>query len=186
MKFMKSLAVCSTALVLSACAGTPMGPTVRALPPQGKSFDQFQMEQASCKQYASGQVSNQADSANTTAVLEGIGGTVLGAGLGAAIGGGHGAAIGAAGGAVAGTAVGASTSSHEQRSIQQQYNDAYVQCMVSKGNQIDRPVVYAPPSTTVIYTQPAPPPPPTVVYTSPPQTVIYETAPPPPPYYGGR
>jgi hypothetical protein len=57
-----------------------------------------------------------------------------------------------------------------------------VQCMVAKGNQVQRPVVYSPPSTTVIYTQPAPPP--TVVYAPPPPppTVIYEQAPP----YGYR
>ncbi len=157
-------------LLISACASTPMGPTVRVLPPQGKSFDQFQMEQYSCKQYADDQVRGQAERANTTGVLEGLGGTVLGAGLGAAIGGGQGAAIGAASGAVAGTAVGAHTSSSDQKGIQQQYNDAFVQCMVAKGNQIDRPAVYAP-APTVIYTQPAPP------------TVVY-TQPAPPPYYG--
>jgi len=177
MKSLKFTITCGVTLLLTACASTPMGPTVRALPPQGKSFDQFQMEQISCKQYADSQVSGQADRANSTGLLEGVGGTLLGAGLGAAVGGGRGAAIGAAGGAVAGTAVGASTSGHEQRSIQQQYNDAYVQCMVAKGNQVERPVVYTPPPrTTVIYEQ-APPPPP---------TVIYEQAPPPPPYYYGR
>ncbi len=180
MKFSKFTVLCSTSLLLAACASTPMGPTVRAMPPQGKPFDQFQIDQNSCKAYADGQVSGQADSANSTGILEGIGGTVLGAGLGAALGGGHGAAIGAAGGAIAGTAVGASTSGRQQHSIQQQYNDAYAQCMVAKGNQIQQPVVYAPaPRTTVIYEQ-APPPPP---------TVVYEQAPPPPPppyYYDGR
>jgi len=174
----KSILLCTTLLV-AACAETPMGPTVRAMPPQGKPFDQFANEQASCKAYADSQVQGQADRANSTGVLEGIGGTVLGAGLGAAIGGGRGAAIGAGAGAIGGTAVGASTSGQEQRGIQQQYNDAYAQCMAAKGNQIERPaprVVYAPPQTTVIYTQPAPPP--TVIYTQPgPPPVVY--APPP-------
>src|ERR1700722_3855689 len=172
MKSFKCAALYGTTLLLAACASTPMGPTVRAMPQPGKPFEVFQQEQASCKQYADSQVQGQADRANSTGVLEGVGGTILGAGLGAALGGGHGAAVGAAGGAVAGTAVGASTSSHDQRSIQQQYNDAYVQCMSAKGNQVEHPVVYRP-QTTVIYTQPAPPPPPT--------TVIYTTAPPPPP-----
>jgi hypothetical protein len=176
MKSFKTLSLCSTALLLAACAYTPMGPTVRAMPPQGKPFEQFQFEQSSCKQYADDQVRGQADRANSTGALEGIGGTVLGAGLGAALGGGHGAAVGAGLGAVGGTAVGANTSAHEQRSIQQQYNDAYVQCMVAKGNQVERPVVYSPPQTTVIYQTPPPPPPPTVIYTQP--------APPPPQYYG--
>ena len=132
-------------LLLAACANAPMGPTVRALPPQGKPFEVFAAEQAGCKQYADSQVQGQADRANSTGVLEGVGGTVLGAGLGAALGGGHGAAVGAGLGAVGGTAVGANTSAHEQRGIQQQYNDAYVQCMVAKGNQVQQPVVYRPP-----------------------------------------
>ena len=174
MKSFRSIALCSTTLLLAACAGTPMGPTVRALPPQGKPFEQFQMEQYSCKQYADDQVRGQAESANTKGLIEGIAGTALGAGLGAAVGGGRGAAIGAGAGAVAGTAVGASTSSHEQGGIQGQYNNAYVQCMVAKGNQVERPVVYAPPPPTVVYQQP-----PTVVYTAPPP-VMYVPGPPPP------
>lgn len=170
---LKFLGLCAPALMLAACASTPMGPTVLALPAQGKSFDQFQMDQMTCKSYADQQVQGQADRANSTGLLEGVGGTILGAGLGAAIGGGHGAAIGAAGGALAGTAVGASTSGHEQKSIQQQYNDAYTQCMVAKGNRVE--ARRAPPPRTVVYTQPAPPP--TVVYVQqppPPPTVIYE------------
>ncbi|MGB9152376.1 MAG: glycine zipper family protein [Alphaproteobacteria bacterium] len=186
MKSFRLTALCSTAFLFAACASTPMGPTVRAMPQQGKPFEVFQAEQAGCKQYADDQVRGQADRANTTGLLEGVGGTILGAGLGAAIGGGHGAAIGAAGGAVAGTAVGANTSSHDQRGIQQQYNDAYVQCMVAKGNQVQRPVVYAPPTTTIIYTQPAPPPPPTVIYTTAPPPPVAYPAVPPPPYYEGR
>ncbi len=152
-----------------------MGPTVSALPAPGKPFDQFEIDQENCKQYADGQVRGQADSANSTGLLEGVGGTVLGAGLGAAIGGGRGAAIGAAGGAVAGTGVGASTSGNEQKGIQTQYNNAYEQCMVAKGNQIERPAPR--PSTTVIYNSP----PPTVVYTQPAPTVVYTS--PPPVYY---
>ncbi len=175
--------LCGTALSLASCASTPMGPTVNVLPPQGKPFDQFQFEQNSCKDYAYDQVRGQAETANNTGILEGVGGTVLGAGLGAAIGGGRGAAIGAASGAVAGTAVGASTSGNKQGGIQVQYNNAYEQCMAAKGNQIQQPVVT---QRTVIYNPP--PPPPSVVYVQqPPPTVVYETAPPPPPpgYYGG-
>lgn len=179
MKALKFILAFGTALSLAACAGSPMGPTVRVLPTPGKSFDQFQIDKNSCKQYANSQVRGQADAANSTAVLEGVGGTVLGAGLGAAVGGGHGAAVGAAGGAIAGTAVGASTSAHQQVGIQQQYNNAYVQCMVAKGNAVQQPV--PPPPRTVIYA-----PPPTVIYTRPPQgTVIYTNQPPPTGYEPG-
>lgn len=173
MKSFKYIILCTTALIIAACASTPMGPTVRALPGKGKSFDQFQYDQATCKQYADDQTRGQAEAANQTGFFEGAGGTLLGAGLGAAIGGGRGAAIGAASGAVAGTAVGATTSGQKQHSIQQQYNDAYVACMVAKKNLVERPTVYAPPQAIVVQ-QPAPPP--TVVYTQP--------APQPPQYYG--
>lgn len=178
MKLFRLIVLGSSALSLAACASTPMGPTVMVIPAQGKPFEQFQAEQSMCKQYADDQVRGQADSANTTGVLEGIGGTVLGAGLGAAVGGGRGAAIGAGSGAVVGTAVGASTSSRQQGGIQQQYNNAFAQCMISKGNKIEQPPPR--PGRTVIYAPP--PPPPTVVYTSPPPTVVY-TSPPPPVVY---
>jgi hypothetical protein len=182
MKSLRLITLCGPAFILVACASTPMGPTVQSLPPQGKPFEQFEQDQMFCKQFANDQVSGQAERANDTGLLEGLGGTVLGAGLGAALGGGHGAAVGAAGGALAGTAVGASSSGNQQRGIQVQYNNAYEQCMVSKGNKIQQPVIVRP-QTTVIYQQPAPPP--TIIYQqAPPPTVVYP-APPPPPGYGG-
>lgn len=172
-KSLKYTVLYGTTLLLAACANTPMGPTVQVMPPPGKPFEQFQADQAVCKQFAEQQIQGQAERANTTGLLEGIGGTALGAGLGAALGGGHGAAVGAAGGAIVGTGVGASTSGQEQHGIQQQYNNAYQQCMSTKGNHAQAPVMYAP-QTTVIYT---PAPPPTVVYTTAPPPVGY-----PPPY----
>ena len=156
MNLFKLTTLCGTTLLLAACASAPMGPTVLALPQKGKPFDVFQGDQAVCKQYAEDQVRGQADRANTTGLLEGVGGTILGAGLGAAIGGGEGAAVGAAGGAVAGTAVGASTSSGNQHSIQWQYNNAYTQCMVAKGNKVQQPPVYQAPAA-VMYPPPPPP-----------------------------
>ena len=168
MSSFKFASVCGTALLLAACAYAPMGPTVLVMPPKGKSFDTFQQDQLICKNYASNQVSAQADSANTTSALQGLGGAILGAGLGAAVGGGEGAAIGAAGGAAAGTLVGASTSGQRQKSIQEQYNNAYVQCMVAKGNLIKAQT--APPTKTIIYERSAPPPPSntTIIYNNPP------------------
>ncbi len=136
-------------LLLAACAQTPMGPTVQVMPGPGKPFEQFQTDQIVCKQFAEQAVSGQAQNAN----LRGVGAaaltTVLGAGLGAAIGGGQGAAIGAAGGALGGTGIGAATSSRTQGTIQDQYNNAYAQCMYSKGDQVPgyapAPAAYAPP-----------------------------------------
>jgi len=126
----------SAALLLAGCAGEPVGPTVAAMPPPNKPFEQFASEQEYCKQYAQQQVSGAAQSANNQAVGTAVIGTLLGAGLGAAVGGGSGAAIGAAGGAVAGTSIGASGSQNQQYGIQGQYDNAYAQCMYAKGNQV--------------------------------------------------
>jgi hypothetical protein len=123
-------------LLLSGCAQTPMGPTVQVMPGPGKSFDAFQFDQAGCRQFAEQSVGGQAQNANNRAVGAAALTTVLGAGLGAAIGGGRGAGIGAAGGALGGTGIGAATSSNQQLSIQQQYDNAFAQCMFAKGNMV--------------------------------------------------
>lgn len=128
--------VAALGLLLSGCAQTPMGPTVQVMPGQGKSFEAFTYDQAACKQYAEGAVAGQAQNANTQAVGAAALGTVLGAGLGAALGGGRGAAIGAGSGAIAGTSVGAAGSANAQYGIQQQYDNAFAQCMYSKGDMV--------------------------------------------------
>jgi len=113
-----------------------MGPTVQVMPSSTKPFQVFQQDQEECKQYAQTQVAGQADSANQKAVGAAVLGTALGAVLGGAVGQGHGAGVGAAIGATAGTGIGANGSQGVQGSIQDQYNNAYVQCMYSKGNQV--------------------------------------------------
>ena len=118
-RFHSAALALSVAVLLEACAAPPLGPTVQVLPAQNKPFEVFQQDQAVCTQYAASQVQGQAQRANNTAIGGAVLGTVLGAGLGAAIGRGPGAAIGAA--------------------IQYQYNNAYVQCMVAKGNQLPPP-----------------------------------------------
>ena len=40
------------ALTLSACAATPRGPSVMVLPGGGKALDQFQLDDAACRQWA--------------------------------------------------------------------------------------------------------------------------------------
>jgi hypothetical protein len=139
-------------LLLSGCAQTPLGPTVQVMPGPGKSFEAFTYDQAACKQYATDSVAGQAQNANTRAVGAAALTTVLGAGLGAAIGGGHGAGIGAASGALGGTAIGAGMSSGDQGGIQLQYDNAFAQCMYSKGNMVPG---YGP---MMVNTPPPPPP----------------------------
>lgn len=130
-----------------------MGPTVQVMPGPGKTFDVFQIDQMNCKTYAQQQVAGQAEAANQRAVGGAVLTTALGAGLGAAIGGaygnaGAGAAIGAATGAGGGALYGADASTQAQWSIQQQYDNAYAQCMYAKGEQVPGFVplaAYAPP-----------------------------------------
>lgn len=129
---------------LSSCAAPPLGPTVAVMPGPNKPFDDFNTDQAVCRQFAEQQVggAQAANQTGTNQALVGAGvGTLLGAGLGAAIGAaggnaGRGAAIGAGAGALGGTAVGASQAQNTQYTLQQRYDVAYQQCMYSRGNQV--------------------------------------------------
>src|SRR4051794_13551582 len=76
-------------LGLGGCAvAPPTGPAVVALPGTGKSFEAFQGDDATCRQYAAAQIGNvaPADAAQQSAVGSTALGTVLGAAAGAAIG----------------------------------------------------------------------------------------------------
>jgi hypothetical protein len=131
----------SPVILLVACAQTPMGPTIPVMPGPDKTFDMFQSDNATCKSYAGSQVQGQADAANQQALGAAALTTVLGAGLGAGIGSasgraGTGAAIGAGAGAGTGAMIGANRSSYAQLSIQQQYNNAFAQCMYAKGELV--------------------------------------------------
>jgi hypothetical protein len=139
------LAVPATALALLAgCAApTPTGPTITAVPPAGKNLTLFQNEDYTCRNYAQQAVAYPAATQNsqgngiaTAAIGTGIG-AAAGALLGAAAGNaGMGAAIGAGAGLLGGSAVGAGQTQHKAQGLQQIYNNAYAQCMTSKGNGI--------------------------------------------------
>jgi hypothetical protein len=124
------------AIGLLGCAQTPMGPMVQVMPGPHKSFDAFRADGAYCQQYSTQQVAGQAQAANNQAIGGALLATALGAGLGAAVGGGQGAGIGAAAGAGLGAGGAAGASGAAQGGIQQQYDNAYSQCMYSKGNQV--------------------------------------------------
>lgn len=143
----------SLAALLMGCAATPLGPTVQAMPGPGKTFDAFQSDNNSCKAFAGDQVKGQADAANQRAAGTVALTTLLGAELGAAVGGsvgeaGNGAAIGAASGAATGSVYGAGGAANDQAMIQQQYDNAFSQCMYAKGEQVPgfAPVVAAAPA----------------------------------------
>jgi hypothetical protein len=133
-------------LLLGACASVPpAGPTVFALPPEGKDLQRFQAEDAQCRNYAFGQIGYApAQAGANAAVGSGTVGTALGAAAGALIGSasgqaGAGAAIGAGTGLVAGTAVGAGNAAASTAGLQARYDAAYAQCMASAGNRLPSP-----------------------------------------------
>jgi uncharacterized protein YcfJ len=114
-----------------------------SLPGAGKSFDQFRMDDALCRQFAYEQVGGTSaqQSAQNAAVGSAVLGTALGAAAGAAIGSttgdvGAGAAIGAATGLIIGTSAGSGYASMSYYEAQRRYDHAYMQCMYAKGNQI--------------------------------------------------
>jgi hypothetical protein len=129
-------------LVISGCATMPSGPSVMVLPPPDKSFEQFQAEDAVCRQWASQQIgASPQEGANQNTAQGAIIGTALGAGLGAAIGSasgnaGTGAAIGAASGLLIGTSAGAESGQVYGLRAQRRYDIAYMQCMYAKGNSV--------------------------------------------------
>jgi hypothetical protein len=154
--------------LLSACTVMPTGPSVMVLPGVGKPFDQFQVDDMLCRQFAQTQTGIPPGEAGkqstiTTAAL----GTLLGAGAGAALGAaagdaGVGAAIGAGSGLLVGTASGAEAGAGTARSLQSRYNVSYMQCMYAKGNQV--PGTPSAPQSSYV-------PPPPGAGTAPPATV---------------
>lgn len=125
-----------SAASLAACAAPPLGPMVPVTPGAGKPFAQFQDDDFSCRRFADGRVAGAAEMVNQQAAGGVVLGTVVGAGLGAIVGGGRGAAVGAVTGAGLGTGITAGQAANAQGSIQYQYDGAYAQCMVSRGNQV--------------------------------------------------
>jgi hypothetical protein len=154
-----------SALVLSGCATLPTGPSVMVLPTAGKPFEQFQTEDASCRQWAGQQIGlSPQQTVNQNTAAGAVVGTVIGAGLGAAIGAasgnpGLGAAIGAGSGLLGGTAVGANAGQAYGWDAQRRYDIAYQQCMYAKGNQIPD-VIHQTRSPSRMPPPPPPPPPP--------------------------
>ncbi|MBI3326998.1 MAG: glycine zipper family protein [Nitrospinae bacterium] len=128
--------------VLSACATLPTGPSVLVLPGVGKPFDQFQIDDAVCRQFAQQQVGLAPGQVATQQTVTGVAvGAAIGAGVGAAIGAaagnaGTGAAVGAGSGLLLGTAAGTQGGAVSAQGAQWRYDVVYIQCMYAKGNQV--------------------------------------------------
>lgn len=126
-------------LILCGCTSLPTGPSIMALPGNGKSFDDFRADDVNCRQYAQYQIGG--TDANRAAAEAGLStaaaGTLIGALAGAALGGNHqGAGMGAGAGLLMGSMAGAGAAEQSSGGTQQRYNDAYVQCMYAKGEQV--------------------------------------------------
>ena len=152
----------SALVVLGGCVTVPTGPAVRVMPGTQKSWDQFQADDANCRQYAYNSIGgpNAGQPGQDSAARDAAVASAIGAAAGAAIGAvtgqaGHGAAIGAGTGLLFGSAAGANTAGYSSYQLQRSYDTAYLQCMYAHGNQVPgqivsrapRPPVYSyPPS----------------------------------------
>ncbi|HET9025545.1 MAG TPA: hypothetical protein VFN64_13300 [Burkholderiaceae bacterium] len=196
------LATLVGALGLAGCATLPDGPTYAALPGSRASFDQFQVDDATCRQFSTQAIGGTTpqQNANNAAVGSAVVGTALGAAIGGLLGGHDGAAVGAGMGLFTGAAVGAGNSQAAGYSSQQRYDNAYYQCMYSRGHRVPVPASVArsmrqanagyppPPNAPAPYTAPAPavaPPPNAAIpprNAPPPNAAIPPRNAPPPPY----
>ena len=168
MRLLKIPTALGALLLLGACVSVPKGPSLMALPGTGKTSDQFRYDDMDCRSFADAQIggTSPSDAANASTAKSAVIGTAVGAGVGAAFGGASGAAVGAGFGLLTGAAVGASAGETTAYALQRRYDQAYIQCMYSKGHKV--PVSGRLSSTPPSYVPPPPPPSPS-------------TPPPPPP-----
>jgi hypothetical protein len=179
-------------VLLSACTTVPTGPSVMVLPGTGKPFDQFQADDAACRQFALQSAGITRGQAATGTMVTGAAvGTAVGAAAGAALGAAAGnpaigAAAGAGAGLLGGTAVAGGYADANVHSVQQRYDVGYMQCMYAKGNQIPVSRGAVPYSPNRVSTTPPPPPPPAMTTPPPgsapsaPPATMAPTVPPPP------
>ena len=160
--FYRSTAVLGV-VFLAACTVMPSGPNVMVLPGTGLSLERFRDDDALCRQFAHVQIGGRTaeQAARQSAVTSAAVGTAVGAVAGAAIGGGRdGAAVGAGTGLLLGSAVGSDAARSSGIGTQQQYDNAYIQCMYAKGHRVPVPanVSYSRPVRAADAGIPPPPP----------------------------
>lgn len=162
-KFLRPVGLIAGTLLLAACTVLPTGPSVMVLPGTGQSLESFRADDVYCREFAyiqnGGKTAEQA--ARQSAVTSAAVGTAVGAAAGAAIGGNaQGAAVGAGAGLLMGSAVGTDTARTSGYGTQRQYDNAYIQCMYSKGHRVPVPgnVSYSKPVKAADVGIPPPPP----------------------------
>ena len=145
--------------MLAACTTVPTGPSILVLPGSGKPFDQFRVDDMTCRQFAQAQIGGATSTqvAANSGISSAAVGTLLGAAAGAAINGSHGAGVGAGTGLAMGGLIGTGTAQASSDVLQQRYDNGYVQCMYASGNRVP---VYGHFTTTPPALSSYPPPPP--------------------------
>jgi hypothetical protein len=180
MKRVLRLASLAGALVLAGCVVLPpAGPSLQALPGSRLSFEQFQIDDAACRQYATAQIGggSATEAAQQSQAASAVAGTAIGAAAGAALGGSsEAAAVGAGVGLLTGAMAGWGGAEASYYAAQRRYDGAYYQCMYARGHKVpvssryvesvrDRPAQprapVSPPADAAIPPPNAPPPPPT-------------------------
>ena len=158
---LKLLLPLSALVVLGGCVTVPTGPAVRVMPGTQKSFEQFQADDMSCRQFAYASIGgpNAGQPGQNAAASDAAVAAAIGAAAGAAIGAvtgqaGHGAAIGAGSGLIFGSAAGANTAGYSSYALQRSYDTAYMQCMYSRGNQVPGYMAYREPARMPVYSYP--------------------------------
>jgi len=149
----------AVSLLAAGCAVYPTGPSRMALPGTSATFEQFQADDGACQAYAmqtSGALTAQ-QGAQKGAIDSAVVGTMVGAAAGAAIGAatgdaGAGAGIGAGSGLLLGSAAGTDAYRTSGYTMQERYDNAYIQCMYARGHQVPVPASVA----AQINAQPAP------------------------------
>jgi len=164
-------------VALTACASYPPDrPSVMALPGSGQSFTKFRADDWACRNYANQAIGGATPA--TAAVNSGVAsaalGTVVGAAVGAAIDGSSGAAVGAGVGLLAGSMGGVAASNASAYTLQERYDQSYIQCMYARGQKV--PLVGGFAVSDSYATRPASEP-----LSPPPQPPLGAPPPPPPP-----
>ncbi len=140
MKRVLKLSSLAGALALAGCVVLPpAGPSLQALPGSRLSFEQFQMDDAACRQYATAQIGGRSatEAAQESQAASAVAGTAIGAATGAAFGGSsEAAAVGAGIGLLTGAMAGWSSSEASYYAAQRRYDGAYYQCMYARGHRV--------------------------------------------------
>lgn len=145
MKVILLTAACALSLI-AGCQSVPSGPSVLVLPGQGRDFQTFSRDDATCRQFAMVQIDGKSPAMASGESLTGSAalGSAVGAASGAALGGGSGAAMGAGAGLLGGSTLGAGLGYQAGMNQQQRYDHGYIQCMYARGHQVPIQGVIAP------------------------------------------